>query len=273
MIHELIHLNKYYPLDGDPTLEVMIPYTNDINKRNNAGGIIICPGGGYSYVSLREGDSTALKYMDEGYCTFVLTYSTKKSYPTPMYELACSIDYLRKNSDKYYLNKDQIAILGYSAAGHLVSSYGYLYKNNDFLEKTKLDVENIKPNAIVSCYPVITMGVKTHIDTMKNITGNNDELKKLLSVEKNIDSTYPPTFLWTTKADTCVPYENSLMFAEQLKKNNIEYKFVLFKHLDHGKSVGTKLINDINKKEKRKYKKLSSWIDKSLYFLDEIFNK
>ena len=84
--------------------------------------------------------------MKEGFITIVLHYTVMKPYPTPMLELACTMDFLRKNTDKYFIDKDKIAIIGFSAGGHLVSTYGYLYKRQDFVEKLGLISENIKPN-------------------------------------------------------------------------------------------------------------------------------
>lgn len=270
MLHEIIHLNKHYNLENDPKLEILVPYLNDFNLRDKSRGILICPGGGYSFVSVREADAVALAYMNNGYCTFILHYTINKPYPTPMHELACAMDYLRHNAEKYYLDKDKIAIIGFSAGGHLVSSYGYLHKNSDFLNTTNLSKENIKPNCLVLSYPVITMDIATHGGTRNVITGGKKELLNLMSVEKNIDKEYPPTFIWTTKEDTIVPYVNSTLLVDELVKHNVKHKFVLFDHLDHGKSTGSKLINEIDSKEEDLYKELSTWVDKSLDFLDEV---
>ena len=138
MLHEIIHLNKIYNLENDPWIEIMIPYNNDQTKRTKSKAIIVVPGGAYSNVSVREGDPVAVGYMNEGFVTIVLHYTVKTAYPVPMQELGCAIDYLRNNSDKYYFDKDKLTIIGFSAGGHLVSSYGYLYKHEDFINKTKL---------------------------------------------------------------------------------------------------------------------------------------
>lgn len=270
MLHEIIHLNQYYNLSTDPELEILIPYVRDDNKRNKSKGIVICGGGAYSFVSIRESDSVAIEYMRKGFCTFILRYTTRTPYPTPMNELACAIDYLRKNADKYYLIKDKISIVGFSAGGHLVSSFGYLYKHPDFINKTSHNPNNIKPNAIISCYPVITMGKYTHQETKSNITGDDDNLIDFLSVEKNIDSEYPPTFVWTTKPDTVVPYINSIMYVDALKDNNIPHEFHLYEELDHGKSIGTDLINDIEDNQIEAYNKLQQWVINSIYFINKI---
>ena len=272
MLHEIIHLNKEYNLETDPTIEIIVPYNNDQVLRTKSKAIIVIPGGAYEFVSIREGDPVALAYMKEDFIAIVLKYTVKTSYPTPMHELACAIDYLRKNCDKYYIDKDKISIIGFSAGGHLVSSYGYLYKHPDFINRTKLNPENIKPNCIISSYPVITTGEYTHQTTCNIITGGNEELLKLLSVENNIDPTYPPTFVWTTAEDTCVPYINSILFVEALKENNVEHEFFLYPFLDHGLSVISPILYPLDTLKDQKMQEVSKWFDKSVDFIRKILN-
>lgn len=267
MLHEIINLNKIYKLQNDPYIEITVPYNNDVCLREKSKAIIIVPGGAYSMVSVRESDSVAISYMQEGFITIVLKYTAKTAYPVPMHELACAIDYIRNNSEKYYIDKDKISIIGFSAGGHLVSSYGYLYKHPNFISHTKLNPENIKPNCIISSYPVITMGEYTHLETKRNITGDNEALIELLSVEKNIDSTYPPTFVWTTAEDKCVPYINSLLFIEALKNNNVINDFFLYPYLDHGLSVITPIMYPLDVLKDEKMQGVSKWFIKSVEFI------
>ena len=270
MLHEIVYLNKEYNLNTDAKIEIMVPFNNDQILREKGKAIVIVPGGGYEFVSIREGDPVAISYMQEGFITIVLTYTVKRPYPTPMYELGCAIDYLRKNCDKYYIDKDKISIIGFSAGGHLVSSFGYLYKHPDFIGKTKLNPENIKPNCIISSYPVITMSEYTHEITRSVITGNDESLRPLLSVEHNIDSTYPPTFVWTTMEDTCVPYQNSMLFVEALKKNNVEHDFFLYPYLNHGLSIITPALHSEEVLKNPKMQEVSQWFDKSVSFIEKV---
>jgi acetyl esterase/lipase len=270
MLHEIIHLNKEYNLNTDAYIEIMVPYNNDQTLKEKGKAIVIVPGGAYEFVSVREADPVAISYMQEGFVTIVLHYTVKTPYPTPMYELGCAMDYLRKNCDKYYIDKDKISIIGFSAGGHLVSSYSYLYKHPDFIAKTNLNPENIKPNCLVSSYPVITMGEYTHEITRSWITGNNEELRPLLSVENNIDSTYPPTFVWTTVEDTIVPYINSILFVEALRENNVEHDFFLYPFLDHGLSVITPLLHSEEVLKNPKMQEVSRWFDKSVNFINKV---
>ena len=51
--------------------------------------LIICPGGGYAYTSVREAEPIAIKFNSLGFQTFVLNYHTAPyEYPTALCELA-----------------------------------------------------------------------------------------------------------------------------------------------------------------------------------------
>lgn len=273
MINEKIFLKNHYNIDSDAWIEINVPYTNDITLRNKSKAIIIVPGGAYSYVSNREADPVAVEYLKEDFTTITLHYSVKSEYPKPMLELAYTIDYLRKNLDKYYIDKNKISVIGFSAGGHLVSSYGYLYKKKEFLDIIKLEKENIKPNALVLSYPVITMGEYTHFETRDNISNNKPELLDLLSVEKNIDEEYPPTFIWTTKEDLCVPYQNSELIVSELIKHNVSHEYFLYPYLNHGLSVINPMLYSKEQIDDIHFQEVSVWFKKSVNFINKAFNE
>lgn len=272
MLHEIIRLNTIYEIQSDPWIEITIPFNNNQILRQKSKAIIIVPGGGYSFVSLREADPVALSYMSEGFISIILHYTVNKSYPIPMQELAFAIDYLRNNCDKYYIDKDKISIIGFSAGGHLVSSYGYLYKNEDFLTYTKLNIDNIKPNCIVCSYPVITMGENTHSGSKDIITNNKNNLIELLSVEKHIDPDYPPTFVWTTVEDKCVPYMNSVLFVDALNNAKVKHEFCLYPYLDHGLSIINPLLYNLDILEDKRMQDVASWFIKSVNFIRSVLD-
>lgn len=272
MLHEIIHLNKFYELENDPYIEIMVPFnTNGIREKSKA--IVIVPGGAYRIVSATEADCVAISYMNEGFISIVLHYTVKTAYPTPQKELACAIDYLRKNCDKYYIDNDKISVIGFSAGGHLVSSYGYLYARPEFYEASKLSPNNIKPNCIVLSYPVISMGEYAHEETRLHITGGDEKLYNLLSVENNIDNSYPPTFIWTTKEDKSVSYMNSVLFADALEKNKVKHQFILYPFLNHALSIISPLMYSQEMLRDKKMQVVSKWFSKSVKFIRKALDK
>lgn len=272
MLYEKIYLKELYELNTDAFIEIAVPYNNDSLMREKSKAIVIVPGGSYSFTSNREADPVAIEYQRQGFVTIVLRYTVKTEYPVPMKELAFTVDYIRKNAFRYYIDKDKITIIGFSAGGHLTASYGYLYKKQEFLREVSLEADMIKPNCLVLSYPVITMGDLTHLESKLNITSNKEENIKLLSVENNIDSSYPPTFVWTTMEDTCVPYQNSSLLVASLEKNNVPHEYFLYPYLDHGLSVISPLIHLPEELEDNAFIEVSKWFDKSVEFIKKILD-
>ena len=44
----------------------------------------------------------------------------------------------------------------------------------------------------------------------------------------------PPTFLWHTAEDTCVPVENSLLYASALSANKVPFELHVYPYGPHG---------------------------------------
>ncbi len=55
---------------------------------------------------------------------------------------------------------------------------------------------------------------------------------------KNVSKDYPPTLLIHGDKDTDVPYEQSVMMAEQFKKHGVEHKLITIQGGEHGLSGG-----------------------------------
>lgn len=210
----------------------------DFNKRP---GLLIIPGGGYKYCSRREAEPLALRFMSEGFNCFVLNYTCEAAYPTPHKELAIAFKYIKENAKKFNINPDAISLTGYSAGGHLASTYSYLYE--DFEKELKVKKDFLKPFALILGYPVTSMDIRTTSATEQIITNNFDKkLIKKLTVDKHITKDFPPTFIWTTKFDQVVPYKHSIVIADEMKKHNVKHKLILYKDGYHGGSLCNKSV-------------------------------
>lgn len=243
----------------------------DINRRR--AFILICPGGAYCHCSDREAEAVAIRFNAMGYNCGVLFYTTnniekseyspskhyEKLYPTPQVELANAIKYIRSHSDELNTDPNKIAILGFSAGGHLVASHGDYWQDYG---------EEAKPNAMVLCYPVITTGKYAHECSIHLLIGEDKSLLDRVSLEKHVTPKTPPTFIWTTKEDQAVPYENSLMYADALRQNNVPFSLKVYEKGCHGLSLGTQEVMDDTRPA---VSEIQDWPERVDEFLLKIF--
>ena len=124
--------------------------------------IIVCPGGGYMFLSDREAEPIALRFMAHGYHAFVLRYSVQTAFPAPMFDLANAIALVRRNAAEWFIDPNRIVVCGFSAGGHLAASLGVLWDTPLLAPPLGLSPEQIRPNALLLCYAVIEMEVLSH---------------------------------------------------------------------------------------------------------------
>lgn len=221
--------------------------------------VLICPGGGYNHVSVREGEPIAMQFLSFGCNAAVLWYDVMDDgavFPQHLMELATAVSYLRSHADEYHITEDNILVCGFSAGGHLAASLGCFW-NTQWLETEMKKAVGVtkdayRPNGLILGYPVITSGEFAHRGSFEcmlqeklekgcEITGfTGKELEEYLSLEKQVTKDTPATFMWHTFEDGAVPLENSLLFALALKENGVKFEYHVFPNGGHGYALGTR---------------------------------
>ena len=139
--------------------------------------ILVCPGGGYRYTSEREAEIVAMQFNAMGYHAAVLWYSCAPAeFPTALLEISKAVAYLRANATKWCIDPERIAVLGFSAGGHLAASLGVFWNTKWFAQIRKengvdLSKEEIRPDGLLLAYPVISSGEFAHRDSFVALLG------------------------------------------------------------------------------------------------------
>lgn len=201
--------------------------------------VIVFPGGGYSHLSdIKEGSDVANWLNSLGISAFVLKYRLGMRYhqPNQLLDAARAIRTVRARAKEWNVDPKRIGVLGFSAGGHLASTLGTHFDAGNPDATDAVDRVSSRPDLMILIYPVITMGELTHKGSRTNLLGDDGspELIKLYSNELHVTSDTPPTFLVHAVTDPAVPVENSLMFAEALRKSGVPFEIHLYERGPHG---------------------------------------
>lgn len=227
----------------DSYIEAYVHETPDEIKIGKRRAMIVCPGGGYGFLSEREAEPVALQYFAAGLNVFVLRYSIQKNAANyaPLIEGCLAVKYLREHADELYVDPDYVFITGFSAGGHLAAWVGTMWHIPEVTAHLNgADPEICKPTATLPCYPVITSnaGIR-HTGSIKTLNGGSEDEEGMsrFCLEKAVSEKTAPAFLWHTFNDACVPVMNSLLYAEALTKNKIPFELHIFPDGPHGLSL------------------------------------
>jgi acetyl esterase/lipase len=224
--------------------------SREMPNYDNRPAILVIPGGGYSMVSDRENEPVALAFFAEGFNVFALQYSVGAAARDmqPLLEAAAAIAMMRSRAAEWHIIADKIAVCGFSAGGHLAGSIGILYNKPELLERGGYAPDQVRPDAMALCYPVITSGAEAHRGSFTNLTGSSldDEANREYSLELYVTDKTPPAFIWHCVDDTCVPVDNSIILIEALRKHKVPFEAHLFEKGGHGISVCTREVGTPN---------------------------
>jgi acetyl esterase/lipase len=246
-------MQKSIPLWPEGAPGALGTSTNDIPTlapylcASNATGaaLVICPGGGYSRLAPHEGEGYALWLNQHGINCFVLTYrlgSHGYRHPAMLNDAARAVRWVRAHADEYQIDPHRVGIMGSSAGGHLASTLMTHFDVGDTNSPDKIEQQSSRPDIGILCYAVISMGEFAHKGSKENLIGTNPPaaLVKNLSNELQVTTNTPPCFLWTTFEDKTVPMENTMLFAEALRKNHVPFDLHIYQKGGHGMGLGDK---------------------------------
>jgi len=224
--------------DGAEDRPAITPYLADSAKDGAPiPAIVVLPGGGYQHRADHEGDPIARWVNSLGLHAFVLDYRVAPyQHPAPLLDAQRALRTVRANAEAWNVDPNRVGILGFSAGGHLASSAGTHFDLGQADAADPIERFSSRPDFMILCYPVITMGEYTHQGSRTNLLGEqpDDALVQLMSNELQVTPDTPPTFIWHTSDDGAVPVENALMFASALSRARVPFEFHSFMTGRHG---------------------------------------
>ncbi len=236
--------------------------------------LLVVPGGGYAFCSEREADPVALPFGTAGYQTFVLNYhcGNASAYPTPLVEIAAACAHIRRSAAEYRIDPAKIAVIGFSAGGHLAALLGSSWNLKSLQAMTWLAGEEMRPNAVLLGYPVVNL--KAFTERLRTGEGPGHGRGAMIAdyaPHKDplalVSEATPPTFIFHTLEDATILPLDTLEYVDALLLHHVRCEYHLFSAGEHGLSTADSLSC-----YGRAYPhRVHYWLPMALAWLNELF--
>jgi acetyl esterase/lipase len=228
--------------DDIPTLTILAPRKG----AENGSAVIVLPGGGYAHLAGDlEGREVGDWFAARGFRAFVLSYRlTSHGYalPVPLYDARRAVQLVRAHAAEYRIDPQRIAMIGFSAGGHLAGLAGTQFVEGKPEAADPVERVSSRPDYLILGYAwlgAVSLDT-THLNYCKvfKLMDQCDALSKAYTPELFVSSKTPPTFIYHTYTDQTVPVSQALGFFNALLKNGVPAEMHVFGHGAHGTGLG-----------------------------------
>ena len=227
------------------------------------GAVIVLPGGAYTNRASHEDMCVAERFNELGFQAAVAEYRVAPyRYPAPQQDAMRAVAMLRAHAKEWHIDPAHIAVLGFSAGGHLAACCGTIALDADRSAGDEIDAVSARPDALILCYPVITSehGI-THQGSINQLGGpraSDPDFLALTALENQVRPDTPPAFLFHTATDQAVNVENSVRFARAMWKKGRRAELHVFPEGPHGVGMAADRLD------------VGIWPELAANFLEEI---
>lgn len=182
-----------------------------------APAVIVCPGGGYSYVVVdKEGSEIAAWLNQNGFSALVLKYRTPNNRSGALQDLQRALSLTRARAAEWGVDPARLGVIGFSAGGHLAARAGCQADNRGYPACDAADRESCRPDFSLLIYPAYLDDKAGHCAP---------DVQPL--------STQPPTFIAHSEDDKSF-VTGSKLYQAALTAAKVPHEFKLYPTGGHG---------------------------------------
>lgn len=227
-------------------LDIYLPQ----NTTENTPLIVWIHGGAWmmndKYSDMSYMQHTVKGFLDSGYALASIDYrySTEAVFPAQIQDCNQALQYLFDHAAAYKLDKNRIALIGFSAGGHLASLMG-LSQNNavkDFYAAGKKPPFKIKcvldfygPSDLIAFVGSHT--ITNPQDPIRLLLGaspiDRPDLAKRASPSSYVDKNDPPFLIVQGEKDESVPQNQSKLLSAWLTVNGVKNELIIVPNAPH----------------------------------------
>jgi acetyl esterase/lipase len=241
----ILHGNIPYNNDSLPKhlLDIYLP----ANSKGKVPLVIFVHGGGWlgndKYADIGYMKKTVAEIVTSGFALASIDYrfATQAIFPAQIQDCNRAVAFLFDNADRYHLDKGRIAVMGFSAGGHLASLMG-LSKNNN-IENFFMPGTNKSFNfkAVVDFYGpaelILFPGANDPKSPESILIGatplSRPDLAKAASPVSYVDKNDPPFLIIHGEKDDIVSNKHSHLLSSWLNVAGVQNEIVIVKDAPH----------------------------------------
>jgi acetyl esterase/lipase len=179
--------------------------------------MIVCPGGGYSYVVHdKEGTEIAAWLNSAGITALVLKYRVPNNRAGALQDLQRALSLARARAAEWNLDPQRLGVIGFSAGGNLAAKASTQFDPRAYAPLDAVDRHSCRPNFAVLIYPAYLDDQNGHV-----------------SPDLNLKANIPPTLIVHSEDDKSF-VAGSKLYDAALKEAKVTHEFLLYRTGGHG---------------------------------------
>lgn len=247
-------LHGNVPFNDDTLKKHLLDIYLPANTQGKIPLVVLIHGGGWigndKTADIGYMGNTVSALINNGIAIASINYrwATEAQFPAQIQDCNQALIFLVKNADKYQLDKSRIAIMGFSAGGHLASLQGLANNNNvaGFFMNNKAQKFNIK--AVVDYYGPSELTSLASSEDPKAPEGlligaspvARPDLAAIASPVTYIDKNDPPFLIFHGEKDNIVTNRQSKLLSGWLTAKGVKNELIIVKDAPHfGKMYDT----------------------------------
>ena len=220
--------------------------------------VVFIHGGGWlvndKYADMGYMGNTLTALVNNGFAVASIDYrwASQAKFPALIQDCNQAVSFLCANAAKYNLDKNRIALMGFSAGGHLATLQGLANNNRvpSFFNPNKPEVFNFK--AVVDYYGPVDLvsmpGSENPFAAESILLGaspiSHPDLAKTASPVTYVDKNDPPFLIFHGEKDESVPNRQSKLMHGWLKSVGVESELIIVPNAPHyGKMFDTEVYS------------------------------
>jgi acetyl esterase/lipase len=235
------------PFSGDTLKKHLLDIYLPANTKSTIPFVVLIHGGGWlvndKYADIGYMGNTVSDLITNGIAVVSIEYrfASQAKFPAQIQDCNQAISFLCKNAEKYNLDKNRMALMGFSAGGHLASLQGLSNDNKvpAFFMSNSVQKFNIK--AVVDYYGPSDLTALAGSEDPKAPEGillgaspiSRPDLAKIASPVTYVDKNDPPFLIIHGEKDDIVNNKQSKLLSGWLTVKGVKNELVIVKNAPH----------------------------------------